>query len=68
MMSEGFRQLEKPIPHAWHRRKQLSKPEAVGAPPREFGTNSSETIITPHSHATDGNRSSEFDIDVNLTQ
>jgi hypothetical protein len=67
-MSEGFRQLEKPIPQAWHRRKQLSKPEALVAPPREFGTNSSETIIAPHSHARDGNRSTEFDIVVNPTQ
>jgi hypothetical protein len=68
LTSEGFRQFEKPIPHASHRRKQLSKPEAVDAPPREFGTNSSETTVAPHSHATDGNLSSEFDIGLNRTQ
>jgi len=67
-MSEWLRQLEKPMPHASHRRRQLAKPEVRGAPPREFGTKASETTIAPHSHVMDGIRSSEFDIGLNATQ
>src|SRR5688572_10383802 len=45
--------FEAPIPHASHRRRQVSNELAVDAPPRAFGMNGDDTMVAAHEgHAT----------------